>query len=185
MRRILLLSALLASSLSAQITRINFGFPAQLKEFLELTDTQVTALNQLNDRLTDYEGSKLERSAIVQFEINQENARPTIDPAALGVRYRELELIRRDVESERSRTRAESQAVLTAAQKTKLTTLEQALRLQSTACEAVNRHLIQAPQLRFIPELSSIAQFLLGGALASSAPCPTNPLSSLAIPRLP
>jgi Spy/CpxP family protein refolding chaperone len=114
----------------------------QLREFLELTREQVQSIDQVNERFAEFQGSKTQRRFIVQTEIAQESARPTIDPMALGLRYRELTLIEREIEEERVKTRTAVQAVLTAAQRTKLGTLEQALRLQSTACSAVDSHLM-------------------------------------------
>jgi len=114
----------------------------QLRGFLELTREQVQSIERANERLAEFQRSKTVRRFTVLAEIAQESARPTIDPMALGLRYRELTLIEREIEEERVKTRTAVQAVLTAAQRTKLGTLEQALRLQSTACLAVDSNLM-------------------------------------------
>lgn len=156
MRHLLILALLTASSLPAQVIRRGI-FPPVLQTFLELTNDQVTKLEETNDRFRQYEASRGARRFELQFEISAETAKPTIDPMALGLRHREVELIRREVEAERTKTRAEVQAILTAPQRTKLATLDQALRLQNTACEAVGQNLLVEPLQEF-----SFASLLLG-----------------------
>jgi hypothetical protein len=111
-------------------------FPPQLKQYLELTDEQVASILRLNSSSQTFQLDKLRRSGQVQFELSQEMAKPTLDPMALGVRYEELEAIRREIEADGNRTAANIQNVLTTAQKTKVAALQQAMQLQSVICEA-------------------------------------------------
>ena len=155
-------------------------FPPQLRQYLELSDEQVLKILTLNTRLGAFLGNKAQRRIQVQIELGIETAKPTIDPMALGLRYLELEAIRREIEAERARTTEDAQKILTPVQKTKLATLQEALRLASTACDAVNQNLIvitnpatQPPPI-FPPPIrwfdtSSLASFLR----APAAPCPS------------
>ena len=118
----------------------------QLQEFLELTNAQVSLLQSLN-LFSGVDGfTRSQRRSQLQSEIAEETAKPTIDTTALGLRYRELELIRREEEGEKPKLRAALQALLTPAQRTKLGTLDQALRLRPAACAAVQLNLFMEPQ---------------------------------------
>ena len=144
-RQILLLSLICAAPAWCQMGGPAAQFPVQLREFLDLTNQQVGSINQTNLRLREFANTKSVRRAQVQSEIAQETGRPVMDPMALGVRYRELELIRREVDAEQTRVRTELVAGLTAAQRTRLGALEEAFRLQGTACDAVQQNLLVAP----------------------------------------
>src|SRR5207253_10017325 len=77
--------------------------------------------------------------------IADETAKPSPDPMALGIRYFELETLRRQIETRQKDTLTQIQALLSADQKTKLNTLQQALSLYSTACTAVNLNMMTPP----------------------------------------
>lgn len=141
---ILFLIAIPAGSQIIPVNRLG-PIPVQLSAFLELTAPQLGTFMTISSRFQDYQVTKTLRRSQVQGEIAEETTRDTIDPSALGIRYREIELINREIEAERQRNRTELLAVLTAAQRAKLTTLEQALRLQNTACSAVSFNLLAAP----------------------------------------
>ncbi len=131
-------------------------FPDPLKKHLELTDPQVSEILAKNERLGQFRSTKLRRQVEVQFEIAQETRQATLDPMAIGVRYLEIETIRREIEAESKKTTTEIQALLTPTQKTKLSMLEEVLRQQNTACAAVSWNLM--PQ----PAPQAFADFLLG-----------------------
>jgi hypothetical protein len=97
--------------------------------------------------VSNFQGEKARRTAQVQLELSQETSKPTIDAMALGVRYLELEAIRRELKSEQDKVLASIQNVLTPAQKAKLQALQQAMLLQSTICEAQAMNLLGQPQL--------------------------------------
>ncbi len=115
---------------------------SELKEYFGLSDAQEVALRRINERLLTFTAAKNQRSRQVEREIQEELARPTMDVDAIGVRCRELELIRRELSTEEERTRREAGAVLTAAQQPKLVALGEALRLRGTACAAVQANLL-------------------------------------------
>ncbi len=187
MRKMLALFVLSVPTALAQIPDwLNvFLFPPELKAYLDLSDDQVARIRQLNSQLDTFQASKGHRQVQVHIEIGQETAKETLDPMALGIRYLELEVIRREIEAERKRTASEVQTVLNPAQKTKLATLQEALRSSSTACAAVHQNLITMPAPNRLPNhlipptrwfdptsISSSAALLLG---TPATLCPSNP----------
>ena len=76
------------------------SFPETFKNYLELTDQQVSQILAKNQQLGEYRSAKMERQFAVQLEIAQETQRTMLDPMAIGLRYLELETIRREIESE-------------------------------------------------------------------------------------
>jgi len=145
MRRFVLLSLLTLGGLAAQIIPMPNRLPPGLVSYLELTDAQQQQIVQANLALQNFSLQKARRTAQVQSEISMETAKPDLDPMGLGVRYRELEAIRREITAEQKRTVETVQAILTTAQKQKLSVLQEALRIQSTACEAVSANLTSPP----------------------------------------
>lgn len=137
MLRVIVIALLLAPALFSQLLpgRV-MQFPPQLKQYLELTDTQVNAISQAYTTFQTFQSGKIQRMAQVQLELSQETAKSTIDPMALGVRYAELEAIRRELNAEQGKVAAQIQGTLTPAQKTKLQSLQQAIQLQPVICEA-------------------------------------------------
>ena len=144
-----------------------FPIPLELRQYLELSDPQVASLIDLATRFRTSQTIRQGRILEIGFEIRLETAKDTIDPNALGLRYREIELINREMEADRPKNRAEMVAVLTPAQRAKLTVLEQALLLRTTACAAVDLNLAALPPVRTIVELTDV---LLSGLFALS-PC--------------
>ena len=157
---------------SAQVTPIFVDFPPQLKSFLELTDDQVTAIKKANIDLNEFRSTKLQRQFQVQIELGQETAKQAPDPMGLGLRYVELEAIRRELQAEQEKTAATVQKLLTTAQKTKVAALQQAFLLYPIACSAVDQNVLQPasllpgrntiPTLRINPTQTGFASFLLG-----------------------
>ncbi|MBY0503702.1 MAG: hypothetical protein K2X03_07325 [Bryobacteraceae bacterium] len=170
-----LISLMLFAGLAlAQLRPINFNvvFPQSLVEFLGLTQAQGQAMTEAVTRFSTYRSERTAREAQVRAEIAEETAREVMDVQALGVRYRELELISRQVAAEQVKNRAEMMAILTASQKEKLAALDQALKLTTTACTAVGFNLLAPP-----PPVVYIADFLLG-------PAPTPNPSNTCVPQV-
>src|SRR5450759_72513 len=72
----------------------------QVKAYLELTDVQVS---QIVLNLNDYGrlvSQRQQRMYQVQSEIQVETAKSPLDPAALGIRYAEIEALCRNVRDE-------------------------------------------------------------------------------------
>jgi hypothetical protein len=113
------------------------GIPPELVQYLSLTSAQVSTVNRLlndNQRLA---AEKSRRMAQVQGEIALELNKDPLDPMSIGIRYAEIEAIRRGLDAESERMRVAVRAVLTDPQKVKLKTLEEASKLGSTISLAV------------------------------------------------
>ncbi len=99
-------------------------FPLALREYLNPTDVQVAALVQANADYRDIYERRQQRIADVQTEIRDENAKERPDPMALGVRYVELQLLSRDLQSQANQLRQRARAALTGDQASRLRALE-------------------------------------------------------------
>jgi len=117
-------------------------FPTQLKEYLGLSDTQVASIDQLNSDYTSFNLQKQLRIAQVQRELVVETAKEQLDPMALGMRYVEIETIRRELADQLQKSRASAVALLADAQKLKLKALEDAMKLQPTITQAQCENLL-------------------------------------------
>jgi hypothetical protein len=168
MWRIVLLFALLAGSLPAQIPSRPDLLPATLVNYLELTESQQAQLLMVRVSWAAFGSQKALRSAQVQAEIQAELRKADPDPMALGVRYREIEAIRRETAAEQERTLQTAQAILTAAQKQKISTLRQALLLQAVACDSITWNL-SGPPVMNTREDGSYASAIFG--LRTASPC--------------
>lgn len=113
-----------------------FRFPERLREYLALTEAQAIRISEQNGAFLRWSQPRSQRMFEVQFEILAETAREPLDPAALGVRYAEVEAIRREIVERNTKLIAENVAVLTPVQVIKLKALEEALKLVSTGGEA-------------------------------------------------
>ena len=152
MRQIRLSAALLLllgcfSSQAQIIIRDPFPQPAfqQVKAYLGLTDAQVS---QIVLNLNDYGrlvAQRQQRMFQVQSEIQVETARSPLDPAALGIRYAEIESICRNVRDESIAAQDRNLGVLTDAQKAKLKALDDAYKLLPIINEAQNAGLLAPP----------------------------------------
>ena len=124
-----------------------FGFPAQLKQYLGLSDAQVDTIVRLNMEYNRLAAEKSLRSAQVQSEIAEWTAKEPLEPMALGLRYTELEVIRRELRDGLARTREKTLAVLDTAQKAKLKALEDAMKLQPVIAQAQCENLLAQTQI--------------------------------------
>ena len=142
---------LLAASLGAQIPGpqppgfVGPSFPAAIRLFLDLSDSQVQTIQQQNADLGRFAAGKSIRASQVQQEIAQETARPGLDPLALGLRYTELEVIRRELQDEFRRTRDRIRQALTEPQRAKLASLEAIFKLVPIYSEAASVNLVENP----------------------------------------
>jgi len=173
--------AILALSVSgclAQTTGlILVRLPTELQEYLALSDEQATKINTLNTQLLLSQSAKYERQIRVQLEITEWTAKENLDPLALGLRYAELETIRRETDDQHKNTISQVQSLLTAEQKAKVAVLQQALTLHWTACSGVNQNLLSAPG-----NVSSLSRwFDLSSFLVGPGPCSNFPTAVLRV----
>jgi len=121
----------------------------ELKQFLELTDGQygqiIQNLEEYRRTLTSYE----RRVDELRRDIAVETAREHPSSTELGTRYVEVEINCRLMTEEGAKLRAGNQALLTAAQKTKLQVLLDAIKLMPLVGQAQEVSLVEAtPGLR-------------------------------------
>lgn len=145
----LFLILLAAASVWSQPVRVPFfKFPEQIRAYLALTPDQVAKIEAQNDAFARWSAERNRRVFAVQFEIDVETARSPLDPAALGVRYAELEAIRREIAEREKELLPANVAVLTPAQVTKLKALEEAMKLVSTGQQAQSVRLLPCDESR-------------------------------------
>lgn len=154
--RYLFVCVLIGGSLFGQVgtipvSRLAYG---EIRTYLALTDEQVAKMqNQIND-YARWSAQRQRRMNEVQVEIVAETAKNPLDPAALGVRYAEVEAIRREIAERGAALVPANVAVLTEAQKVKLKALEEALKLFSTGD--------QAKALKLLPDDCSTPRLAFG-----------------------
>lgn len=105
----------------------------QIREYLMLTEAQMSKIAQQNIEFNRFSQEKTRRMIQVQGEIGEETRREPLDPAALGIRYAELEALRREIADRNQKLIGSNMAVLTDVQKTKLKALEEAMKLVPVA----------------------------------------------------
>lgn len=123
-------------------------FSPELQKYLDLSNTQVDAIRRANLDLTAFNARKQFRMAQVQAEIMEWTAKDPVDAIQLGARYAELEVIRREIAEEQTKTVPKVRGTLSAAQLAKLKLLEDAVKLQPLINDAVCENLMSpaAPQ---------------------------------------
>ena len=151
MKKLLLIACLGAMTVLAQGTDPGPGmiqpyplFSLELQKYLELSNTQMDTIRRANTELLVFSARKQIRIAQVQREIQEWTGKDPIDAMQLGVRYAELEVIRREMRDEEKSTTAKVRAVLNPAQQAKIRMLEDAVKLQPLINEAACVNLIDA-----------------------------------------
>jgi hypothetical protein len=146
--------------------------PGPLRQFLQLTDDQVRKISQNNREFQEFAALKERRAFQVKQEIAAETAREPLNPGALGARYVELEVIRREIADKQKQLRPANIALLTEAQKMRLQALEEARRLQPVVAMGQSVNLVECEDFRPVPGISGgvtdFSSILLG---FSSARC--------------
>jgi hypothetical protein len=145
----------------------------QLRAYLGLTDTQASQLLQNLDDYGRLVSLRQQRMFQVQSEIRDETAKSPLDPAALGIRYAEIETICRNVRDESAATQTRNLTMLTDAQKVKLKALDDAYKLMPVINEAQNVGLLSppGPYGNIISGVLSGTSFLLGYPTPSLPGC--------------
>ncbi|HEU0142064.1 MAG TPA: hypothetical protein VFQ79_20240 [Bryobacteraceae bacterium] len=124
-------------------------FPPTLRQYLELTDAQVSGIQAANNQYAQASQAKMARYVQVQQEISEWIAKEPLDAMAIGLRYVEQEAIRRQLQDEMKKTQAAVANLLNDAQKAKLKVLEESVRLQPLVQLAQCENLLTVdPQLR-------------------------------------
>jgi hypothetical protein len=108
----------------------------QLKEYLQLTTGQIFQIVANNDDYNRQSAERQSRIRQVLQEIADETAKPDIDSRALALRYSEIEWICRELKSAALDIRQKNLALLDDKQKTKLTALQEAIKLLPVIADA-------------------------------------------------
>lgn len=122
-----------------------FDYLPAIRAYLEITPAQMQSIERANEEHSQWTWSKQLRLAQVQREIAEERAKTAPDPMALGVRYVEIEAICRESAAKLVEQRAKNQNLLTDAQRTKLKTLEDALKLVPAIQQAQSLQILGEP----------------------------------------
>jgi hypothetical protein len=149
-----------AFSLSAQvIIAQSTGFPTDLKQYLNLTAREVAAIHEAATRYNQAAASKQLRLIEIRNEIDAETRKTRPDALTLGVKYNEIESIRRELATQLAALRDQLQASLGRTQRDKLNALDDARNLLPIAYDAQCENLIDLSAsgcslFTFPPELS-------------------------------
>lgn len=93
-----------------------YGQQYNYENFLGLSPQQTAAVRQLNGDYNDWTDGKVKRIVQVDIELLQEESRSPLNTNALGVRYSELEVIRRERVDRLNKLRVQIRTYLTATQ---------------------------------------------------------------------
>ncbi len=151
LRMIVLLS--LAGALFAQGPG-RFGFPPgaaqpgtdQVKAYLSLTDSQIQGLQQIERQAASALQSTFQEIHQKQLTLQDQLDKGSTDAAALGKLLLDIESLHKRISQTQDSYRSQAVASLTADQKTKLKSLEDAMKLQPVIGQAVGLLLLTPPQ---------------------------------------
>jgi hypothetical protein len=117
-------------------------FPADLKQYLNLTGPEVAAIQQATTRYNQVAAAKQLRLLEVRNEIANETRKTQPDALTLGVEYNEIESMRRELATRLAALRDQLQALLKDAQRGKLSDLDNARNLLPLVYDAQCANLI-------------------------------------------
>lgn len=115
----------------------------ELEQYLQLTREQSDRIASNNQAFYRWSAERQQRSAQVALEIEQETKASPLDPGALGIRYAEVETIRREISEREKKLREDNLTVLNEAQKTRLKALEEAVKLMPVVGQARGLKLLE------------------------------------------
>ncbi len=115
-------------------------FPIAVREYLGLSDGQVSAIFNASAAYSDYYARQQNAIADLQVQIRDETTKPSPDPSVLGMKYVQLAAIGQDLRDRDTQLRQSARATLTPAQMTQLSILQTAVTLAPliTAAESCN-----------------------------------------------
>jgi Spy/CpxP family protein refolding chaperone len=120
----------------------------ELKSVLNLTDQQITQLKQLQQERTQATQAAYQQIAQKQKALNDLLSSGSTDAMAIGRLEIEIQNTRKQAPPGGASVRDQALAVLTADQKAKLATLQEALKLRTAADQAVGLNLLDYPQMQ-------------------------------------
>jgi Spy/CpxP family protein refolding chaperone len=119
--------------------------PPDLKAFLNLSDTQIQGLVQLQQEKGQALQPLVQQATQTQQKLQQILATPNPDPATVGQLVIAMATIRQQFQQIASSFQQQASNSLAADQKTKLPPLQLALELHPAALQAVSLGLLNAP----------------------------------------
>ena len=141
----LLLLTFVCASFAQLPGPIRPSVPPGLRDYLQLTNEQVVNIGRLNAEYLQFSVQKQLRMAQVRREIIEWTNASPIEPMQLGIRYAEVEAIRRDLEDEQKRLQQKVFAVLNDVQKARVKVLEDASKLEPRINEAICANILAEP----------------------------------------
>jgi hypothetical protein len=117
---------------------------SQVREFLGLTDVQVSAILQNNSLYNRFSFEQQAQIRNAQAQIAVETAKDQLDPMALGTLYAGIESACRELRDKATSSQQQNISVLTDAQKAKLNMLSDAMKLIPTISEAQFGNLLES-----------------------------------------
>ena len=141
---------------------------AAAQAYLGLSDEQVRVLGGGKRDFGEWMQTRCARAVVVQDELTEETARSPLEPMALGVRYAELEMMRREIEERGLALVAVHVGSLTEGQRGRLAELERQMQLADVGDEA---RVLQV----LAPDCTArdFASFLLGQVSGTGSWCET------------
>jgi hypothetical protein len=139
---------------------------SQLRQFLGLTDSQVTAILQNNNDYNTFSLQQQRQIQNAQAQIALETAKEQLDPMGIGTLYVGIESACRELREKALTSQKQNLSILNDAQKAKLIVLNDALKLAPAISEAQNGNLLgspNSPPFAFTGFGSGIISGVLGG----------------------
>lgn len=119
--------------------------PPYLKDFLNLSDSQIQGLVQLQQQKGQALQPVVQQTAQAQQKLQQILAEPNPDPATVGQLVIAIASLRQQVQQIAGSFQQQASHLLQSDQRTKLPPLQLALELQLAAQQAVSLGLLNAP----------------------------------------
>lgn len=137
--------------------------PAELKVFLGLSDQQIADLLQAQQKQQQAEQDIWTQIDQKQTALNQLLAQNTTDAASVGQLMIDIDALQKRIPDVSKPSRNQALAVLTPDQVAKLKSLDDALKLQNAAYEAISLNLLDGPGFGAIAVLGGAPGFAVGG----------------------
>ena len=156
---------------------------SQVKQYLGLTDAQVTAILQTNNEFNRFSVEQQRQIQNAQFQIAVETAKDQLDPMAIGTLCTGIESACRQLRESAMNTQKTNISILADAQKAKLNLLNDAIKLAPVISEAQFGNLLGTPgptPFAFVGVSSAFAS--LSGVFPSGVSGCASPFPSNIIP---
>ena len=119
-----------------------FTFPPELLQYLALSSDQADTLTSLNVAHQKQSAERQRNISQLQARIAQETAKDALDPLTIGKLDAQIETTRRGIANDLAMLRNKARAVLNDAQRAKLSSLDEAFKLQPLITVATCENLL-------------------------------------------